>query len=513
MKHVILTLAILLLVPLTKSQAADMQKPNIVFILADDLGYGDVQYYDPQFSKIATPHIDRLAREGMSFLNAHASSACCTPSRYSLLTGRYNWRTRLQAGVLKPYDPPLIEPGRLTVAGLLWKQGYHTACIGKWHLGWDWPRRDGKEVFDQPIAGGPTTCGFNYYFGTDVPNYPPFTFIENDRVTVQPTETFDGGPRELFVGRKGPMAPGWKFERILPTLTGKVVSYLGERAQDKQPFFLYFPLTTPHEPIAPSEAFRGKSGISPVADLIMESDWAVGQVLEALNRHHMTDNTLVIFSSDNGHSPYTGLKAFQDAGHRVSGPFRGYKADAWEGGHHEPFVAKWPGVVKPSSRCDQLISLADFMATCADIVGAKLPADAGEDSVSILPLLRGSDRPVRDVVVSQSARGLFTIQRGYWKLILGQGSGGFAKIDTGPDQGQLYDLSGDVAEAVNVYSKHPEVVTELTAVIEKIVAAGRSTPGPSQKNAVPVRLFPKKDTAAIKGRKRIESETTLQTDG
>ena len=479
----------LLLSLVVTAGVAAAAKPNIIVILADDLGYGDARCNDPEFSKIATPHIDRIAREGMRFLSAHSSSSVCTPTLYGLLTGRYNWRSTLQNGVLKPYDAPLIALGRPTVPGVLRKQGYHTACIGKWHLGWNWPRRDGREVFDQPIAGGPTARGFDYYFGTDVPNYPPYTFIENDRVTVQPTEMFDGRPKELHVGRKGPMAPGWKFERILPTLTEKAVAYLDERARNTQPFFLYFPLTTPHEPIAQSEAFRGKSGISLVADLIMESDWAVGQVLEALDRHHMTDNTLVIFTADNGHCPYTGLEPFQKAGHRVSGPFRGYKADAWEGGHRVPFMARWPGVVKPGSQCAQLVCLTDLMATCADIVGAKLPANAGEDSASILPLLKGADRPVRDAIVSHSYSGRFAIQRGDWKLIFGQGSGGFAKADTGPEPGQLYHLATDVAEATNVYSKHPEVVAELTALMEKLITDGRSTPGAPQKNDVEVRRF------------------------
>jgi len=412
-----------------------------------------------RFSKIPTPNIDRLAREGMRFLSAHSPSAVCSaPTRYGLLTGRYNWRTRLQGGVLRPFDPPLIAPGRLTVAGLLKKQGYHTACFGKWHLGWEWPRRDGKEVFDQPIAGGPTTRGFDTYFGVDVPNYPPFTFIENDRVTVHPTAMFDGGPKELHVNYKGPMAPGWKFDRILPTLVEKAVNYIGERAREKQPFFLYFPLTTPHEPLAPSEQFRGKSGISVVGDLIMESDWALGQVMEALNRHNLADNTLIIFTADNGHCSYTGLQPFQKAGHRVSGPFRGFKADAWDGGHHEPFVVRWPGVVKPGSQCAQLVCLTDIMATCAEIAGAQLPANAGEDSVSILPLLKGSDQPVREAVVCHSAKGLFATQRGDWKLIVGQGSGGYSNADTGREPGQLYNMAASDDETCRCGKCHSDTV-------------------------------------------------------
>lgn len=476
---------------LGKSAAAGFQglenkfgiQPNIVIVLADDLGFGDMACDDPQYSKIPTPNMDRLAREGMRFTQAHSSSAVCSPTRYGLLTGRYNWRSHLQQGVLRPFDPPLIASDRLTIAGMLKQQGYHTACVGKWHLGWNWPRRGEKEVFDQPITDGPTTRGFDYYFGTDVPNYPPFAFIENDRVTVQPVAMFDGGPKELHVRRAGPMAPGWKFEQILPTLADKAVDYIGQRAQTKQPFFLYFPLTTPHEPIAPSAQFKGKSGISAVGDLIMESDWALGQVMDALSQQGLAENTLVLFTSDNGHCPYTDVKPFIKAGHRVSGPYRGYKADAWDGGHHEPFVARWPGVVKPGSQCDQLISLVDIMATCAEITGEQLPTNSAEDSFSLLPLLKGSNQPVREAVVCHSAAGQFAIQRGEWKLIVAAGRG---KGNASSEPGQLYNLTSDIGETENLCAQHPKIVVELTALLKKYVDDGRSTPGPRQKNDVAV---------------------------
>lgn len=470
----------------TKTAAASA-KPNIVVVLADDFGFGDAACYDPKFSKIPTPNIDRLAREGMSFTQAHSSSAVCSPTRYGLLTGRYNWRSRLQGGVLGPYAAPLIASNRLTVAGLLQQQGYYTAAIGKWHLGWQWPKRDGKEVFDEPIKEGPTARGFNYYFGTDVPNYPPYAFIENDHVTVQPTARFVASKdKSLVVHRDGPMAPGWRFDRILPTLAEKAVDYIGQRAKAKQPFFLYFALTTPHEPIAPSEQFKGKSGISGVGDLIMESDWALGQVLAALAKNGLAENTLVIFTSDNGHCAYTGLEPFEKAGHRVSGPFRGYKMDIWDGGHHLPFIARWPGVVQPGSLCAQITSHNDLMATCAEITGAKIPATDGEDSFSILPLLKGENHPIREAVVTHSAQGMFAMQRGEWKLIVGQGSGGGHAGDTGPEPGQLYDTPADIGEAKNLYAQHPEIVAELTALLKRYVEDGRSTPGPKQQNDVPV---------------------------
>jgi arylsulfatase A-like enzyme len=369
---------------------------------------------------------------------------------------------------------------------MLKQQGYHTGCVGKWHLGWNWPRRDKEVIFDQPIADGPTTRGFDYYFGTDVPNYPPYTFIENNRVTVQPTAVFQGGSQELHVRRGGPMAPGWKFEQILPTLADKAVDYIGQRAKTKQPFFLYFPLTTPHEPIAPSAQFKGKSGISAVGDLIMESDWALGRVMDALAQHGLTENTLVIFTADNGHCHYTDVEPFIKAGHRVSGPFRGYKMDAWDGGHHEPFVARWPGVVKPGSQCTQLACLTDIMATCAEITGVQLPPNAAEDSFSLLSLLKGSERPIREAVVSHSARGTFAITRWPWKLIVGQGSDGARVSDAGLEPGQLYNMAADSGESKNLYGQHPEIVAELTALLEKYVDDGRSTPGPQQKNDVPV---------------------------
>jgi arylsulfatase A len=487
--------------------AAVPAKPNIVVVLADDFGFGDAACYDPKFSKIPTPNIDRLAREGMRFTEAHSSSAVCSPTRYGLLTGRYNWRSRLQGGVLVPYAVPLIARDRLTVAGLLKQQGYYTACIGKWHLGWQWPKRDGKEVFDQSIAEGPTTRGFDYYFGTDVPNYPPYTFIENDRVTVQPTAQFYASTaKEMVLHRDGPMAPGWRFDRILPTLAERAVDYIGQRVKTNQPFFLYFPLTTPHEPIAPSEQFKGKSGISAVGDLIMESDWALGQVMAALAKHGVVENTLLIFTSDNGHCAYTGLKPFEDTGHRVSGPFRGYKMDAWDGGHHEPLVARWPGVVQPGSQCAQLASLNDLMATFAEITGAQVPATAGEDSFSLLPLLRGENRTVREAVVSHSTRGMFAIQRGDWKLIVGQGSGGGHAGDTGPEPGQLYNLTKDIGETKNLYAQHPEIVAELTALLKRYVEDGRSTPGPKQANDVRVNWNKKLPPTKGGGKKQQEPD-------
>jgi arylsulfatase A len=480
------------LASVTVSHAVTAARPNIVIVLADDLGYGDVRCYDPEHSKIPTPNLDRLAAEGMRFTAAHSPSAVCSPTRYGLLTGRYPWRSRLQRGVLMPYDLPLIAPDRLTLPALLKQHGYQTACIGKWHLGWQWPKENGQVVFDRPIPEGPTARGFDYYFGTDVPNFPPYTFIENDRVTVQPTEQFTGN-REAHLSYRGPMAAGWRFDQILPTLADTATNYIAQRAKDSRPFFFCFPLTTPHEPITPSERFKGKSGINGVADLIMETDWALGQVMAALEQHGLAKNTLLISTADNGHSSYTGLEAFQRAGHRVSGPYRGFKSTVWEGGHREPFIARWPGVVKPGSHCDELICLTDLMATCAEIVGAKLPPNAGEDSVSILTLLKGRNKPVRKAVVTASVQGRPAIQQGDWKLILAPGSGGYgaqpsdeqARQESLPPI-QLYHLGKEPGELQNLQAEQPGKVKELTALLEKYTKDGRSTAGPKQTNDVEV---------------------------
>ncbi|MBL9200006.1 MAG: sulfatase-like hydrolase/transferase, partial [Opitutaceae bacterium] len=335
--------------------AAGARAPNIVFMLADDFGVGDVRALHPA-NKIATPALDRLVREGMSFTDAHSASAVCTPTRYALLTGRYAWRTRLQEWVIAVYEPPLIAAERPTVASFLRARGYSTACIGKWHLGWEWPgpqpgrmtevRNSQKELtwdFARPIAAGPTTRGFDTYFGVDLPNFPPFSFIENDRVVTPPTSRYAVDPAQgvvlpqLFAA--GPAAPGWRFDEIMPELTRRAVAHIRERAKSGQPFFLYFPMTSPHEPVSPSAAWRGKSGIAPVADFVMETDWAAGEVMRAIDEAGVGADTLVIFAADNGHSGYTGWDKLVAAGHHASGPYRGFKGDVWEGGHRVPLVA------------------------------------------------------------------------------------------------------------------------------------------------------------------------------
>ncbi len=487
-------------------------KPNIVIILADDLGYGDVHCYNPERGKITTPHLDRLVSQGMRFTDAHSSSGVCSPSRYTLLTGRYHWRTRLQKGIVGVFGAPLITPDRLTIGGLMQRQGYRTACIGKWHLGWDWPIAEGKsgmfrlakgqgdegevteahlaawrEVFEKEIPGGPTTRGFDEYFGTDVPNWPPYCFIENNRTVGIPSEFLPG---RLLKGNlaslPGPALKDWKLEMILPALADRAGAFMKRCAEEKQPFLLYLPLTSPHTPLAVNDEWKGKSGLITYADFVMETDAAIGRVLAALKDSGVADNTLVILTSDNGCAPYIGAAEMEAKGHFPSGPLRGYKSDVWEGGHRVPFMVRWPGVVKAGSVSRQLVQQADIMATLAAVVGAELPPNAGEDSFSLLPVWQGVDKPVRECAVNQSSGGLPSIRKGQWKLIFGKGSGGWSR---GGDDlpGQLYDLDNDIGETNNLFSAKPEVVVKLTRLMQKIVEDGRSTPGAAQANDQPLK--------------------------
>lgn len=477
--------------------AAEPAKPNIVYILADDLGYGDVRCLNAN-GKIATPNIDRLAAEGMIFTDAHGSSSVCTPTRYSVLTGRYNWRSTLQSGVLFGYGKPLIKPGQLTVPALLKQHGYHSACIGKWHLGMDMApdgstaRENWPEAFAKPIGNGPTTRGFDYYYGiTGSLDMPPFVFIENDRWTEIPTV-------EKTWIRKGPAAADFEAVDVLPTLIRRASAYLDERAKAGAPFFLYLPLNAPHTPIVPTPEWKGKSGLNDYGDFVMETDWALGEVLRALDRNGLARNTLVIFTSDNGCSPEANIPQLIAKGHNPSYVFRGHKADIWDGGHHIPFVARWPGHVPAGATSDQVICLGDLLATCGDMLGVKLPENAGEDSVSILPALLGrADRPLREAIVYHSIDGRFAIRQGQWKLELCPGSGGWSgpKDPAATRQGlppvQLYDVTADIGETRNLQAEHPEIVERLTRLLEKYVAEARSTPGPALQNDVPVDIWKK----------------------
>ncbi len=488
------------------------QKPNIIFILADDMGYGDVSCLNKN-SKILTPNIDKLAAQGKIFTDAHSASAVCTPTRYGILTGRYPWRSKLKAGVLGLYDPPLIEKDRLTVGQLLKGKGYSTACIGKWHLGWDWPMKNGamfkdslykghnseevrwkleKEIdFTAQIQNGPISKGFDYYFGTDVPNYPPYCFIENNKLLKQP-DTIK--PSDMY-GHPGKMITGWQLENILPDLTKKAITYIQDKSKDKQPFFLYMPLTSPHSPIAPTDKFKGTSKAGLYGDFVQQTDFTVGQIVKAVEEAGIGENTIVFFASDNG-SPatdgtgmYGKLNSVQKYGHHPNADFRGMKADIWEGGHHIPFIVKWPGKVKENTSTNQTVCLNDFMATIADLVKTTLPENAGEDSYSLLPLLLNTEKKnfTRNFTVHLSSGGYFAIRSGKWKLIMGAGSGGWTspiqgKEELGLPEVQLYDLSKDREERHNLNSRFPEKVKELKELLIACVNDGRSTSGTNQQN-------------------------------
>ena len=463
--------------------------PNILYVLCDDLGYGDVHCLNPNRGKIATPNMDRLGGQGMIFTDAHSGSSVCTPTRYGILTGRYCWRSRLQSYVLGGNDPPLIARDRLTVGALLRQHGYATACIGKWHLGMQFAKR----MYREPILDGPAQHGFDYFFGISASlDMPPFVYIENDRFTEVPTV------KKTWL-RTGPAAKDFEAVDVLPTLVRKAAAYIGSHAaaaKSGKPFFLYLALNSPHTPILPTKEFQGRSGLGPYGDFVMETDWALGQVLEAVDRAGVADHTLVVFASDNGCSPAADIPALQRQGHYPSAVFRGYKADIWDGGHRIPFLVRWPGKVKPDSRSDQLICLTDLMATCAELLHDKLPANAGEDSVSILPALLGTDRrPLREAVVHHSINGMFAVRQGNWKLELCPGSGGWGDPSDprARQQGlpaiQLYDMRRDVGERSNQQSNHPEVVRRLSQLLESYVAQGRSTPGTPQKNDVPVDIW------------------------
>ena len=531
MKKILLSGIITGLMALT---AVAQDKPNIIYILADDWGLGDVKTYGGDRCKIDTPHMDQLAAKGMKFTDAHSSSSVCTPSRYSIMTGRYNWRTRLQSGVLFGFSSPLIEPERETVASMLKQNGYATGMVGKWHLGMDFASTDGGEVnkngsntnWTGQIENGPVDVGFDYYWGISASlDMPPYIWIENDRFigecTVQ-TKRF---------GRNGPAHADFEAVDVLPILTKKAVAYVAEQAKTKQPFFLYMPLNSPHTPIVPSAKFQGKSSLGSYGDFVMETDWSIGEVVKAVEQAGIADNTLIIVTADNGCSPraLNGVntegqikfrmetKVTEDPNaHYPSDIYRGYKADIYEGGHRVPFIARWDGTVQAGSVSDAPVCLVDLFATCADIVAAQVLDTAAEDSFSILPVLLGNaTASVRAAVVHHSIKGSFAIRQGKWKLAFCPGSGGWsqpkpagrkkqkgkrakkgsaqvdAPIVAKHQSVQLFDMQADPYELNNLAGQFPEIVQQLTQLAEKQIADGRSTQGTKQPNdGTEIELYP-----------------------
>ncbi|MDR1381217.1 MAG: arylsulfatase [Tannerella sp.] len=471
--------------------AKTAEKPNIVFILADDLGYGDVSFLNGE-SKIPTPNIDRIARSGVVFRNAHSSSSVSSPTRYGILTGRYNWRSTLKRGVLNGYSEALIPAERTTTASMLRKQGYETACIGKWHLGWTWSGVE-KGVdsvdFTQPVTHGPTAVGFDCFYGIAASlDMPPYVYVENDRPTALPDRITSGKGMQMW--REGPTASDFEHRATLSHLTDRAVDYIGSRAAGK-PFYLYLPLPAPHTPILPGEAFQGKSGLNPYGDFVMEVDYMVGRIAEALRQNGMEDNTILVFTSDNGCSPAAQIEELQEKGHYPSHVYRGHKADLYEGGHRIPCIVRWPARIEPHD-VEQAVCLTDFMAAFAALTGYPLSDGEAEDSYDILPLLlcTTEPEPVREAIVHHSINGEFSLRRGDWKLLLSPSSGGWSYPRPGRDTAiirtlpeiQLYNVKDDPAESRNVYAEHAGIVSELRAIMIECIRNGRSTPGTPQKN-------------------------------
>ncbi len=478
----------LVLILLSTKGFAQSSFPNIVFILADDLGYGDVQSLNPN-GKIPTPNIDKIAASGLRFTDAHSTSSVCTPTRYSILTGRYAWRTRLKSNVLVPYDPPLIETGRTTLASMLRQVGYSTSIFGKWHLGFNWVTKDGGKPVDRKetnnilysadLTGGPLDHGFDYYFGMDAPNYPPYSYIENRQVIGTPSNFYATHPYGDC--RPGTGVADWRLDHILPQLKTRVVDYIDKAATANNPFFIYMPLTAPHTPIAPTDEFKGRSNLNAYADFVMGVDDVVGAILAVLKRNNLMENTMVVFTSDNGCSPEARFAFLKEKGHDPNAGMRGHKADLFEGGHRVPLLVQWPAKFPAGRIVGQTVSLADFMATCASLVGYQLKNEEAEDSYNMLPAMinPSSKKKIREAIVHHSYFGDFAIRKGNWKLLLTPGSGGWSFPSKSNDlQGlpavQLYDLEKDPAEKNNIEGKHPSVVRDLKALLNQYMVDGKS---------------------------------------
>lgn len=459
--------------------------PNIVYILSDDLGYGDVSCLNPE-SKIATPRMDRLAREGMVFTDAHSNSAVCTPTRYGILTGRYCWRGRLKWNVLFGYSPPLIEPERVTVASLLKSQGYSTACIGKWHLGlgWTWPENitptdrripDPGIDFSQPLTSGPHTVGFDesYIIPASL-DMTPYCYIHNGRVTEPPDVRTHGSERPAFWS-EGLRSPGFEHETCLLELTRRAEAYIDQQAETAsgKPFFLYFATPSPHTPHIPRQPFQGSSAAGAYGDYVVEHDWSIGRILDALDRNGIRENTLVIVTSDNGaHIRGNAFDFEREFGHRSNHIYRGQKSDCWDGGHRVPFIARWPAAMEGGSVCRRPICLTDLLATAAEITSTPVPPNAGEDSVSMLPLLQGKEPEAeREAIVHHSFYGYFAIRQGPWKLIACRGSGGWSLPEneaSATASMQLYHVENDPGENTNLAHAEPKIAEELLALLRRI---------------------------------------------
>ncbi|MFT4566740.1 MAG: arylsulfatase A [Saprospiraceae bacterium] len=501
MKYCILP--ILLLGIISCSQPSD-PKPNIIIIYADDMGYGDLNCQNPN-SKIPTPYLDLLASEGMRFTDAHSSSGICSPSRFALLTGQYHWRRT--HGIVSAFGPPMFEDGDITLPQELQKAGYATACIGKWHLGWDWQFKNepsGERViwnknrkvylpedidWSQPISGGPLDRGFDYYFGDGTINFPPYAWVENDRIIEAPTAFMEFDkvgydiPEGAWEFRPGPKVEDWNPYDVLPTLTKKSVEWIHQQ-DESSPFFLYLALPSPHAPIIPNEEFKGKSEAGPYGDFVNQSDWVAGQVLKALKEKGLDENTIVIFSADNGPEKYAFERA-EKYDHFSMGDFRGLKRDVWEGGHHVPLIVKWPDNIIAGSVSDEVVSQIDIMATIAAMLNLELPTKAAPDSYNILPVLKNEKltSPLREATIHNTNKNIWAIRQGKW-LYLNKPSGGITKMPQSfkdlrgyedfETAGLLFDMEKDPEQRNNLYELHPDRITAMAALITKYREQGYS---------------------------------------
>ncbi|MFA5417293.1 MAG: arylsulfatase [Bacteroidales bacterium] len=460
--------------------------PNIIYILADDMGYGDIQYLNKK-SQIPTPNLDRLCSEGMHFTEAHSGSAVSTPTRYGIVTGRYCFRSSLKKGVLGGFSRPLIEKERITAGHVLKQAGYETAIVGKWHLGLGWERRKDTVQplnknnpsltnavttdFKAPLTDTPNDHGFDYsYIIPASLDMDPYVYIENRKVVNPEMKTIEGadGARGDF-WRKGLASEDFEIPQTLDHFTDKATAYITDYSSDK-PFFLYFPMTAPHSPWVPADKYKGMSGAGVYGDFVCHVDDMIGRMLEAVDKKGIRENTLIIFTSDNGSDwKPEDLDSFPK--HRANHIFRGQKSDAWEGGHHVPFIVRWPAVVRKGSVSKNLVCLTDFTATCASITGQQLAEGVAEDSHSFLPILQGkaNKKNTRGEIVHHAIFGMFSLRQGQWKFIDGHGSGGWSK-EAVPDTlpGQLYNMKKDPTEQKNLYAKYPELVKELKARLEVI---------------------------------------------
>ncbi|WP_316814948.1 sulfatase-like hydrolase/transferase [Pedobacter nyackensis] len=481
--------------------------PNIVYILADDMGYGDLQCLNKD-SKIQTPNMNRLAKEGVYFTDAHSNSAVCTPTRYGILTGRYAFRTRLKKGVLNGFSNSLIEPGRITVADFLKENGYQTACIGKWHLGLDWARinpghpirelKNEEKItvdfndnvnYDAVVKGGPADHGFDYsYIIPASLDMAPYCYIRNGKVVQNPTAITEGKSENDGRGsmrRPGKMSPDFDFQQVLPNFVNESVAFINKQpaSKAKKPFFLYLPLPSPHTPWVPTEEFKNATKIGNYGDYVAETDFMIGKVMEALEKNGLAANTIVIVTSDNGSDWKT--SDIEQSGHHANYIFKGRKADIYEAGHRIPFVARWPSTIPKGIVSKQTMCTTDFFATVAAILNKSLPANVAEDSFNMLNAFKGkqSSIPIRESIIHHSLGGYFAIRKGKWKLTTALGSGGFTEprtVQESADQpaGTLYDLDKDPGEKVNVYDKNPEIVKQLTMLLDRIQQQGYSKPRP-----------------------------------